>query len=146
MITEKRKWITYTYFNRNPEFLLNKVHLFSPVKKNIEGMHRIPFPTMILDIQKENFLDAWSKSTRYKVNRAEKEGLVIERVITQLPEILNLFQKTAEVKKLRGYTIDDFHSKPWIDCSAVYADDKILAGHVWILDPDEKRCLLFVNA
>ncbi|HZV70048.1 MAG TPA: hypothetical protein VFG10_10910 [Saprospiraceae bacterium] len=146
MITEKRKWLTYSYFNRNPKFLMRMVHLFSPVKKNIPGMIRLPFPTMIIDLAKENFIEDWSKSTKYKVNRAEKENLEIKRGHEILPDILKLFQKTAHVKKLRGYSIEDFDSKPWIKCSAVYFENKILAGHIWMMDREEKRMLLFVNA
>lgn len=122
------------------------VHLFSPVKKNIIGMIRIPFPTMNIDLTNENFIDDWSKSTKYKVNRAEKENLVIQRGNEILPQILILFQKTALAKNLRGYTTEDFDSKPWIKCSAVFFDAKMLAGHIWMMDHEEKRMLLFVNA
>ncbi len=109
-------------------------------------MIRISFPTMILDLRIENFIDQWSKTTRYKVNRAEKENFNIKRGIDLLPEILKLFQKTAMVKGLRGFTTADFDSKPWIQCSAVYSEEKMLAGHVWIMDQIEKRILLYVNA
>ncbi|MGB3077555.1 MAG: hypothetical protein WBB31_00640, partial [Saprospiraceae bacterium] len=120
MIKEKRKWLTYTYFNRNPKFLLKTVHLFSPVKKTIPGMICIPFPTMIINLKNENFIESWSKSAKYKINRAEKENLTLKRGLEYLPEILTLFQKTAEVKKLRGFRIGDFDSKPWIQCSAIF--------------------------
>ncbi|MBK9982702.1 MAG: hypothetical protein IPP15_09815 [Saprospiraceae bacterium] len=146
MIKEKRKWLTYTYFNRNPKFLLKTVHLFSPVKKTIPGMICIPFPTMIINLKNENFIESWSKSAKYKINRAEKENLNLKRGLEYLPEILTLFQKTAEVKKLRGFRIGDFDSKPWIQCSAIFFEGKILAGHVWLIDPEEKRALLYVNA
>ncbi|MEP6647101.1 MAG: hypothetical protein ABJC12_08420 [Saprospiraceae bacterium] len=146
MISEKKKWLKYTYFNRNPGFRLNEVHLFSPVKKGIVGMKRILFPTMVVDISKENFTDEWSKSTRYKINRAKKEMLIIKRNMDLLPAILNLFQRTAQLKNLRGYSMIDFDSRPWIECSAVFFEDKMLAGHVWLIEKAEKRCLLFVNA
>ncbi len=122
------------------------VHLFSPIKKNLIGMKRILFPTMIIDLKQENFISDWSKSTKYKVNRAEKENLEIRRDNKILPEILKLFQKSAAVKNLRGYTIADFDSKPWIKCSGVFFQNKLLAGHIWMMDRDEKRMLLFVNA
>lgn len=146
MIREKRKWLTYTYFDRDPGLKLNTVHLFSPVKKKITGMIRIPFPTMYIDLKNGLFLDTWSKSARYKVGRAEKENLSIKRDADLLPDILNLFMKTAQLKGLRGHETGDFNSRPWIQCSAVFSDHKILAGHVWVMDHVEKRSLLFVNA
>ena len=109
-------------------------------------MIRLSFPTMIIDITSENFIDLWSKSTRYKANRAEKENLIIKRDNSLLPAILDLFQKTALKKNLRGFHVHDFYSKPWIQCSSVFEGDKLLAGHIWIFDPAEKRILLFVNA
>ncbi len=110
------------------------------------GMIRIPFPTMVIDLKNDHFLDTWSKSTRYKVNRAEKEGLIIKRNADLLPGILNLFKKTAQLKGLRGHEISDFDTRPWIRCSAVFSEDKMLAGHVWLVDDEEKRSCLFVNA
>lgn len=146
VIREKRKFLNYTYFSRNPSFQLKAVHLFSFAKKNIPGMKRIDFPTMILDIKGQIFLDTWSKSTRYKVNRAEKENFRISRHPDILKDILFLFQKTADAKGLRGFVPADFNSKPWIECSAVFDADKIVAGHIWLIDRQEKRILLYVNA
>ena len=145
MITEKKKWLNYTYFNRNPTFQWNTVHLFSPVKKNITGMKRISFPTMIIDVRHPEFKDIWSKSTRHDVNRAEKDDLTIKRGKDLLPDILNLFDKTAEAKQLRGYQMSDFDSRPWIECSAVYFENKMLAGHVWLKDDEERRTFFYVN-
>ena len=146
MIREKRKWLNYTYFNRNPDFRWNSIHLFSPVKKKIMGMKQIPFPTMVVNVNDEHFTDHWSRSTRYKINRAEKENFTIRRNNDLLPDILNLFDKTALLKGLRGHAVSDFYSRKWIQCSAVFFENKILAGHVWIIDREEKRSLLFVNA
>jgi len=145
VITEQKKWLTYTYFNRNPGFFLTIVHLFSPVKKNITGMKRISFPTMVIDIRDENFKDTWSKSTRHDVNRAEKDDLTIKRGKELLSDILALFEKTAASKGLRGYKVGDFNSRPWIECSAVFFENKMLAAHVWLKDMDEKRTFFYVN-
>lgn len=109
-------------------------------------MIRIPFPTMIIDLKNENFIEGWSKSTKYKINRAEKENLNLKRGIEFLPEILTLFQKTAQLKGLRGFRTSDFVSKPWIQCSGVFSEGKLLAGHVWLIDHEEKRTMLYVNA
>jgi hypothetical protein len=97
-------------------------------------MIRVPFPTMIVDLKNEQFVENWSKSTRYKVNRAEKENFIILRDNALLKDILDLFTKTARAKGLRGHTISDFDSRDWIICSAVFFEDKMLAGHVWIID------------
>ena len=136
----------YTYFHRSPCFDWKCAHLFSPVRKKIFGMVCIPFPTMINDIRECDFLQTWSNSTRTKIHKVSAEQLTIRRGIDFLPGILELFSKTAQAKKLRGHFPEDFQSRPWIVCSAIYSDDKILAGHVWLIDEEEKRSLLFVNA
>ena len=146
MIEEYKKWMCYTYFNRKPGFHWTKAHLFSPVKKTIPGMISVPSPTMIVDICECDFLNNWSSSTRTKVSKAEKDELTLQRDNELLPDILKLFSQTASAKGLRGHFPEDFHSRPWIVCSAIMSKDKILAGHVWIIDEEEKRALLFVNA
>jgi len=146
MIREKKKWMCYTYFDRNPGFHWKTAHLFSPVRKKIRGMVSVPCPTMIADIKECDFLNSWSPSTRTKINKAENEGLQLKRDNELLPSILELFSKTAKAKALRGHFPDDFDSRPWILCSAVMSGEKILAGHVWLIDEEEKRSLLFVNA
>ena len=146
MIREIKKWMCYSYFDRKPGFSWTTAHLFSPVKKKIAGMVCIPCPTMITDIKECDFVNTWSASTRTKINKAENDPLTLKRGKEILPEILHLFRSTASAKKLRGHHESDFQSRPWIVCSAVYSGEKMLAGHVWVLDEEEKRCLLFVNA
>lgn len=146
MIIEKKKWMCYSYFHRNPEFKWRTAHLFSPVKKKVRGMVCVPCPTMIADIKECDFLNNWSASTRTKINKAESDALTLLRDNELLPDILKLFSETAQYKKLRGHFPGDFDSRPWILCSAVLSGDKILAGHVWLIDEEEKRSLLFVNA
>jgi hypothetical protein len=146
MIIEKKKWMCYTYFHRNPRFQWRTAHLFSPVKKKVRGMVCVPCPTMIADIKECDFLNNWSSSTRTKINKAESDPLTLRRDKELLPDILKLFSETARHKKLRGHFPKDFESRPWILCSAVLSEDKILAGHVWLIDEEEKRSLLFVNA
>ncbi len=146
MIREKKKWMCYTYYHRGPRFRWRETFLFSPVRKKIPGMICVPFPTMIADVRECDFLNTWSKSTRTKINKVREEKLTIRRGVEFLPDILELFSKTAKSKKLRGHYPTDFQSRPWIVCSAVYAKDTMLAGHVWLIDEEEKRSLLFVNA
>jgi lipid II:glycine glycyltransferase (peptidoglycan interpeptide bridge formation enzyme) len=122
------------------------VHLLSLVETKIKGMVCVPFPTMIIDLKNPDFLNDWSSSTRYKVNRADKENFEIKRSNHLLADILNLFQKTARAKGLRGFTTGDFYSRPWILCTAIYQDNELLAGHVWIIDKEERRSLFYVNA
>lgn len=146
MILEKKKWMCYTYFSKDPHFAWRTVHLFSPAKKKIPGMITVPCPTMKASIIENDFLKTWSSSTRTKINRAENDALELKRGKELLPDILDLFRATAIHKKLRGHYPEDFNSRPWICCSAVIAGNKILAGHVWLIDEEEKRSLLFVNA
>ena len=146
MIKEQKKWMCYTYFHREPGFQWKMTHLFSPVKKNIPGMVRIACPTMIADIRECDFIRSWSKSVRTKINKAETESFTIKRDAELLPEILDMFRQTAIAKSLRGHYPGDFNSRPWILCSAVYENEKMLAGHIWMIDEEEKRSLLFVNA
>lgn len=146
MIRELKKWMCYEYHHREPCFRWRTTFLFSPVKKKIRGMIRRSFPTMLADVRENDFISLWSKSSRYKVNKAEEEKYAIRRGPEVLPEILDCFAETARRKKLRGYCVADFDSRPWIICSAIYHEEKLLAGHVWIMDEEERRALLFVNA
>ncbi len=138
--------MSYTYFHRNPGFHWKTTHLFSPVRKKIPGMICVTCPTMSADIKECDFLNTWSSSTRRKITKAESDDIKLRRGIDLLPEILHLFGSTANARGLRGHYLKDFDSRPWILCTAVFAEDKILAGHVWIVDEEEKRSLLFVNA
>lgn len=109
-------------------------------------MIAVPCPTLKANITENDFLKTWSSSTRTKINRAETDTLKIRRGKELLPDILELFKTTATHKKLRGYFTEDFNSRPWIYCSAVMMGEKILAGHVWLIDEEERRSLLYVNA
>jgi hypothetical protein len=146
MIVQKKKWMQYTYFNREPQADWKTTHLFSFADQKIPGMVRAPFPTMIVDVRNENFISAWSSSTRTKINKAVREELVADRGMNLLPDILKLFSYTAERKKLRGYKVSDFDQFECMECSAIVQDGVILCGHVWLVDKKEKRALLYVNA
>lgn len=136
----------YTYFNRQPSGDWMISHLFALSKKSIRGMKRIAFPTMIIDIQNENFTHTWSKSTRTKINRAQKEILAVDRGPYLLDDVLQLFMLSATAKGLRGYTASHFESLGPIECSAIYVDGVMICAHVWLIDHQEKRALLYVNA
>jgi hypothetical protein len=146
MIREQKKLMTYTYFNRNPGWHPRMTHLFSPVRKRIPMMVMVPFPTMIVDLRDAEFINHWSASTRTKINRAVREGLTVDRGNYMLPDILKLFAATATLKGLRGYTPEDFDTLPGIESSAVFYEGVMLCSHVWLLDKEEKRALLYVNA
>jgi hypothetical protein len=146
MITEKRKWMTYTYFHRNPNGDTRTTHLFSFLIKKIPMMVRVDFPTMVVQVESPDFVKKWSSSTRTKINKAIKEGLTVDRGNYLLPDILKLFSASAAGKGLRGYTLDDFGTKSNYECSAVFYEGVMLCGHVWLIDREEKRALLFVNA
>lgn len=146
MIEEKKKWMNYTYFNRDLQSRFDTTHLFSPVKKNLMMMKCIPFPTMVIDLRKQTFVEKWSKSTKYKVARAEKEGLTVDRGNYLLPDILKLFSATATLKGLKGYKPQDFNTFPTIACSAIHYDGVMICSHVWLIDKDERRALLYVSA
>lgn len=146
MIKEVKKWMCYYYFDRNPVFRMNGTFLYSPVKKNIPGMVRISFSTMLTDVKECDFVNTWSRSTRTKINKVQEDHLNIDRGRDLLPKILELFSATARSKNLRGHFPEDFDSRPWIMCSAVFQNENMLAGHVWVLDGEEKCALLFVNA
>ena len=146
MIVEKKKWMTYTYFNRNPKWSLRTTHLFSPIQKSIPGMVCVPFPTMIVDLKDAEFGEKWSKSTRTKIHRAQNENLAVDRGSYLLPVILQLFNPSARQKGLRGFEIHAFDTIPVVECSAVIYDGVMLCSHVWVIDKEEKRALLYVNA
>jgi|WetSurMetagenome_2_1015567.scaffolds.fasta_scaffold216081_2 hypothetical protein len=146
MFKEKKKWMSYTYYNRDPIFDWRTTHLYSPVWLK-EGLNiRVPFPTMTVEVSEENFVRGWSDSTRTKINRAVREEMVADRGQNLLPDILKLFSFTAERKGLRGFTLSDFATLPKFECSAVMLDGVMLCGHVWLLDEDEKRGMLYINA
>lgn len=147
MIRQEKKWMTYTFLNRKPGYDFRTAHLFSLANNKITGMKRVAFPTMIVSLKKPDFLQRWSKSARYKINRAEKEGLAVDRGAFLLDDILKLFSLTAASKRLSGYTPDHFSDiSSHISCSAVYFDGVMLCGHIWLIDKDEKRAILYVSA
>src|SRR6187397_692286 len=137
MIEEKKKWMAYTYFNRDPQSRLDTTHLFSPVKRDIPFMKRVVFPTMTVDLRNPDFIERWSKSTRYKINKAEMECLTVDRGHFLLPDILKLFSTAASLKRLRGYQPDDFKSLTSIECTAIHYEGVMICSHVWVIDRDE---------
>jgi len=146
MITQQKKLMTYTYFNRNPGWNHRTTHLFSMVKKDIPLMVRVKFPTIAVDLTNPDFINLWSSSTRTKINKVVREGLTVDRGNYLLPDILKLFQTTVKIKGLKGYKPEDFKEFPNIECSAVFYEGVMLCSHVWLMDKEEKRALLFVNA
>jgi hypothetical protein len=146
MITERKRMMTYTYFNRSPGMDMATTHLFSPVKKNISMMARVPFPTMTINLTDPQFVKSWSSSARNKINKATREILTVDRGPYLISDILNLFRSTATLKGLRGYHPDDFDQFPHIECSAIFYEGVMLCSHIWVIDDAEKRALLYVNA
>lgn len=146
MIIDKKKLMTYTYFNRIPDWNLRSTHLFSLVKKNIPGMVRKPFPTMVVDLRDSTFISKWSASTRTKINRAEREGVTVDRGHYLLTDILTLFVMSTASKGLKGYKPEHFDHFPVVECSAISYDGVMLCSHIWVIDREEKRALLYVNA
>ena len=138
--------MTYTYFNRKPKSDFCTTHLFALVHKPTWMMVCVPFSTITVDLSKEDFIIDWSASTKTKINKAAQETLAIERGEAWLTHVLQLFMLTARRKRLRGYSVDDFAGFPDIEVSATYKNGVLLCGHVWIVDRDEKRALLYVNA
>jgi hypothetical protein len=146
MIREHKKWMNYTYFNRNPGWDLRTTHLFSLISKDIPLMTRVPFPTLVIDLRDPTFVNKWSDSTRTKINRAEREGLTADRGNYLLQDILKLFAATAATKGLKGYIPQDFDQFPIVESSAIFYDGVMLCSHIWVIDEEEKRALLYVNA
>jgi hypothetical protein len=146
MITQHKKLMTYTYFNHNPGWNLRTNHLFSPARKDIPLMTRVPFPTIVVDLKNPDFIKLWSSSTRTKINKAIRENLTADRGNYLLPDILKLFSATADRKGLRGYTPEDFDKLFPIESSAVFYEEVMLCGHIWLMDKEEQRALLYVNA
>jgi hypothetical protein len=146
MIVEQKKWMTYTYFNREPGQSLSTTHLFSMMKRQISMMVRVPFPTMVVDLRDSAFVRQWAASTRTKINKAEREGLTADRGNYLIPEILKLFSSTAKVKGLKGYVPEDLEQLPHLESSAIYYEGVMLCSHIWLIDKDEKRAMLYVNA
>lgn len=146
MFREKKKWMDYTYYSRDPEFHLRTTHLYALVKKDEKFSIRVPFPTMTVDISRDDFLTRWSASTRTKVNRAGREGLAVDRGAFLLKDILKLFSLTAEKKELRGFSVNDFDTFPKFECSAIILNGAMLCGHVWLIDEEEKRAMLYISA
>lgn len=146
MITERKKWMTYTYFNRDPRPGFFKTHLFSMEQRDLSMMMRVPFPTMTVDLSDPAFGEAWSNSTRTKIHRAQNENLAVDRGGFLLPDLLKLFNPRARLKGLRGFEPSDFDAMPYIECSAIFYEGVMLCGHVWLIDEEEKRGLLYVNA
>src|SRR6187200_2262277 len=98
MITQQKKLMTYTYFNRNPGWNHRTTHLFSMVRKDIPLMVRVKFPTIAVDLKSPDFINQWSSSTRTKINKAVREGLTVDRGNFLLPDVLKLFQTTVTIK------------------------------------------------
>ena len=146
MISIKRKWMHYTYFARNPEFRRGITHLFSFAKEHRPFFTTVPFNTMTVDITDPEFLSSWSSSTRNKINKAVRENLVADRGRYLLPDILKLFSFTSKAKSLRGYSTRHFEVYEHIECSVIMYEGAMICGHVWLIDRDEKRALLYVNA
>ena len=65
--------MNYTYFNRDPQSRFDTTHLFSPLKRKLMMMRCIPFPTMVIDLREQAFVERWSKSTKYKAERRKKD-------------------------------------------------------------------------
>lgn len=146
MITQRKRLMTYTYFNPDPRTDLRTTHLFSSVQKRIALMVQVPFPTMVVDLGASSFVSQWSASTRNKINRAEREGLTVDRGNYLIPEILKLFASTAALKGLKGYVPEDFEQLPHLESSAIYFEGVMLCSHIWLIDKEEKRAMLYVNA
>ena len=130
MITERKRMMTYTYFNRSPGMDMKTTHLFSPVKKNISMMVRVPFPTMTINLNEPQFVKSWSSSARNKINKAIREVLTIDRGSYLIPDILKLFAATASLKGLRGYQQEGFDQFPHIECSAIFYEGVMLCSHI----------------
>lgn len=146
MIVQRKRWMTYTYFNPSPGWNWSRTHLFSTTRKKMAGMVRVPFSTLTVDLRDEHFLEKWSSSTRAKIHRAQGEHLAVDRGNYLLVEILHLFNSRVRAKGLSGYAPNHFDTLFPLECSAIYVEGVMLCGHIWLVDAAEKRALLYVNA
>ena len=147
MLKESKRWMNYTWFNRKPASGLFVAHLFSAVHADLPWMVRVPYPTLVVNLQSAEFVSSWSSSTRTKINKAIREERTVDRGHYLIPDILRLFLTTTVARRgLSGYKPEDLNQFPDIEASAVHLDGVMLCGHIWIVDKEEKRAILFVNA
>ncbi len=146
MISQKKRMMHYTYFNRAPSRAMSTTHLFALHKHSFSLMVCTPFPTITVDIISPDFVGGWSASCRTKINKANLDDLKVDRSKKGLEDVMNLFQLTARRKGLRGSSSEDLATFPKVEISALYKDGEILCGHIWVIDEEERRALLYVNA
>lgn len=146
MIVQRRPWMTYVWHSHDPVPAMFRCFLYSPVRRVIPGMIRVPFPTILVNVADPDFVRGWSDATRTKINRASREAIEIRRGPHLLPDVLGLFMHTAHLRGLRGYPESHFETLPQVACAAAYADDNLICGHIWVLDYEEGRAMLYVTA
>jgi len=115
----------------------------TPSNDEVEGFDCAPSPTFIIDLSEEPeaLKKAMSKTCRYEVNRALREGLVVEKNQDHAA-FFDLYRKFVDAKDFDGdvENYKDFVSKG--NLYTCYYENQLLGGFVSIEDETRARWLL----
>lgn len=109
--------------------------------------HKIAFTTLHSNLQEdeEYLFSNISKNTKYKINRAKKEG--VETATTSIDEFLpffNSFAPSRSLKKLKRNNLVIY--KDTLIITKAFRGEQLFAMHAYVLDKDEMRVRLLYSA
>lgn len=98
-----------------------------------------------LTLDENDILAKMSKTCRYEVRRAEKDGLIIneEMSISEFHQYYNEFALKKNIKQSDMKTLLAYEKFSFI--SAIKLDDKVLSAHLYVLDDSVARLLYSAN-
>jgi len=137
--------ITVNWFGSKPctwDWLRGKLYRQSHCLQRAPGYIRQPFYTMLIDLRRDmdEIFQDFHKSTKYQVQRAEREGVLFSIVEDpeSFTEFYNAFARSKGLPALKHNWQEEYNGH-LIITQAVY-EDIPLVMHCYLVDWEAKRC------
>ena len=109
------------------------------IKHNFKTLHN----NLLED--ENNLFSKIAKNTKYKINRAKKEG--VETKIASLDEFLPFFNDFAPTKHLKKLTSNNLKAyNESLVITKAFLNDVVFAMHAYVMDREEGRARLLYSA
>ena len=150
-LSRRKKGLPYkiVWFDPAPRFSLWPLTVYyqSPILTDLKGLVRKPFHTLVTPLtgDAETLLSGMNSSTRNQVRQVEKGGVTGAWVDQE--RFLEFFNTFAAEKGIEGTSAAKLKSfGPSLKLSAAFSEDRPLAMHASIVDPQASRARSLLSA
>lgn len=145
-VTKSTKWFC-SQPDRSDAFRLVQYNQCQHIEP-IRGFHRMDFHTIVVELSdsEDMLLGNCGKNTRYKINRARREGVcfALEKNLQNFATFFNTFAQQKSLTNLQEAQIDAL--APHLHVTKAQLDGEVLVMHSYLIDTITRRARLLHSA